>query len=48
MGKTVYLTDLELEMITLAFDECNRSFEMKEDAEERCDAADNILRKVSK
>lgn len=50
MGKQVYLTDLQIELIQLAFAPGNYSFEAYEEDEEikRAEAAEDLLRKVSK
>lgn len=50
MGKTVYLTDLQIELIQLAFDVGNYSFEKYGEEEEirRTEAAEDLLRKVTK
>jgi hypothetical protein len=50
MGKSVYFTDLQIEMIQNAFTPGNFAFEGRDEEEEikRQEAAAEILRKVSK
>ena len=51
-GKSIYFTELELEMIRLSFDQFNRSLEGysydEEEEKKRTEAADSIFQKVSK
>jgi ArsR family metal-binding transcriptional regulator len=48
MGKTIYLSDAELELLSMVFDYGNYSCEGSPDEEEKMEVAESLRKKVNK